>query len=420
MINTSLQKCGYIQSINTEKWVVNNNGSLAIQFQLNGKTYKFSPIKRGKYDDPIAKGKAIAIAQRIALDIKEGIFDTSVPPSVALSKYKPIPTPYGRTAADAIRDLQEAKEEVAKLNPKLLPIWDSWVESLGLPEATKNDHYRYIRRMIEHYGGSEVTINDTGWFTKLQASLSHRTYNERLSYISSCVTWATEQRLFTGKNAWLRVKPMKQVQTEDHVKPFTKDEISRIVEALETNQFCAKGNHAFKHSHYAPLVKFLFATGCRISEAIALQWKHVDFERRQICICESLSRDLSDKGNGYRRVRKSTKTGNIRYLPLTEGLQKLLLAKKSKDCQPNDLVFPSFTGKNIEPNNFRKRVWAKVLEGLGIEYRYPYQTRHTLLSHVAMEYNLPMAAAIAGHKDLTMVQKNYARFVGNIELPNLI
>lgn len=37
-----------------------------------------------------------------------------------------------------------------------------------------------------------------------------------------------------------------------------------------------------------------------------------------------------------------------------------------------------------------------------------------------MEYNLPMAAAIAGHKNLSMVQKNYARFVGNIELPNLI
>lgn len=409
-----------MQSTNPEKWVINNNGSLAIQFQLNGKTYKFSPIKKGKYNDPIAQGKAIAIAQRIALDIKEGIFDASLPPSIALSKYKPIPTAYGRTAADAVRDFEEAKEEVAKLNPKLLPIWDIWVESLGLPEAIKNDHYRYIRRMIERYAGSQVTITETEWFTKLQPSLSHRTYNERLSYIRSCVKWSIEQKLFTGNNVWLKIKPMKATQTKDHVKPFTKEEIIRIIHALESNQFCAKGNHAFLHSFYAPLVKFLFATGCRTSEAIALQWKHVDFEREQICICESLSRDLSDKGNGYRRIRKSTKTGNLRYLPITSALNELLRNIQPENYSPDGLVFPSFTGKHIEPNNFRKRVWAKVLTGLGIEYRYPYQTRHTLLSHVAMEYNLPMAAAIAGHKDLTMVQKNYARFVGKLELPDLI
>jgi hypothetical protein len=36
--------------------LVDNHGSVSIQFQLDGKTYKFNPVKGGKYDDPIALG----------------------------------------------------------------------------------------------------------------------------------------------------------------------------------------------------------------------------------------------------------------------------------------------------------------------------------------------------------------------------
>ncbi|MEL6413041.1 MAG: hypothetical protein AAFQ08_02870, partial [Bacteroidota bacterium] len=32
--------------------------------------------------------------------------------------------------------------------PKLLTLWDRWVESLNLPDSTKNNHYHCCRVMI--------------------------------------------------------------------------------------------------------------------------------------------------------------------------------------------------------------------------------------------------------------------------------
>jgi integrase len=50
------------------------------------------------------------------------------------------------------------------------------------------------------------------------------------------------------------------------INPFTREERDVIIRRFE------ESNH---YSYYAPLVKLLFFTGCRPSEAIALQWKHI-------------------------------------------------------------------------------------------------------------------------------------------------
>jgi integrase len=62
-------------------------------------------------------------------------------------------------------------------------------------------------------------------------------------------------------------------------------------------------------------------------------------------------------------------------------LQNLLLNRRPDGYQPHDLVFPSPKGKPISDQNFRKRAWKTVLSKMGVEYRKPYNSRHTLTSH---------------------------------------
>jgi integrase len=50
--------------------------------------------------------------------------------------------------------------------------------------------------------------------------------------------------------------------------------------------------------------------------------------------------------------------------------------------KPNDMVFPSPSGKPVDLNNFRNRTWKTVLAGLDIQYRKLYQTRHTFITHI--------------------------------------
>jgi integrase len=160
-------------------------------------------------------------------------------------------------------------------------------------------------------------------------------------------------------------------------------------------------------------------TGVRTGEAIALQWKHVEFEYLQIKICESLSVDKA--GNGYQRIRKGTKTGTTRYLPMSESLSGLLSSIAPAAPSPEALVFPGPAGQHIDPGRFRQHIWKPLLAKVGIEYRNPYQTRHTLLTHAVMDPAIGVlgAAKLAGHKDSRMVTQHYARFIGQPDLPDL-
>ena len=47
---------------------------------------------------------------------------------------------------------------------------------------------------------------------------------------------------------------------------------------------------------------------------------------------------------------------------------------------PTDLVFPSPKGFSINDNNFCNRAWKKILTICQIEYRSPYQIRHSAIS----------------------------------------
>ncbi len=77
-----------------------------------------------------------------------------------------------------------------------------------------------------------------------------------------------------------------------------------------------------EYGHYHDLVKFFLLTGCRTSEALGLQWKHIDFDRKAIYLVESLA---SDKDGSL--IRKSTKTGKGRVFNMTDPIEVMLRAR---------------------------------------------------------------------------------------------
>ena len=89
----------------------------------------------------------------------------------------------------------------------------------------------------------------------------------------------------------------------------------------------------------------------------------------------------------------------------------MLLARRPAECDPNGLVFTSPKGGAIDDHNFRNRAWKTVLTRLEIDYRKPYITRHTLISH-ALDLGMnPVAVAqLTGH-DVQVLYQNYA---GNV------
>ena len=287
--------------------------------------------------------------------------------------------------------------------------YKAWLDSLNLPAQTRNNHYHWLGRMVEK---ANPELDQIAWFVN-DTKLSAKTWNERKSYLASCYDWLIEQDAWRETNHYKALKARKASKT-DRVKPFSKDEIKLILEALSSDTY-VKPSSNYPHSHYVPFVRFLFITGTRLGEAIALTWDCIDEENSLIAIKQALGRALSSSPNTRRKVLKETKTGAIHYLPLNDELRKIF------NCQNKDskYIFPNHAGNShIDTDSFRKTVWKPVLAKLGIPYRYPYQSRHTVLSEVAKTQGLLAASKLAGHTDAKMVSKHYAKYIETVELPS--
>lgn len=385
--------------------VFNNNGTIAITFDHRKKRFVLSGL--GDYSDSKQLQQVKQTELRIKSDRKSNNFPFTDNESVKLFYF-----PSSEDRQQMIARTIATERKADKLNPSLLSIWDKWVVTLGLSQATLNNHYHSCRQMILM---SNPKSQDVKWFDSIRDGLSARTFNERKSMLKTCIDWAISNDLVSGKNPYESVKTKKS-ERSDHAKPFSRDEVAAIIEAFESDRFVHKSSH-FSHSHYVPFIKFQFVTGCRIGEAIALQWKHVDFANRRILIEQALGRDLASSPNASKKILKSTKTGAIGFVPMNDLLYDLLLAHKPIDAKPTDWVFKGHRGDYISTSSFRD-TWKLVLSHLDIEYRYPYQMKHTALSFVATQQGLLAASKLARHSDITMAARHYARFVDEVKLPD--
>jgi integrase len=351
---------------------LDNKGTIQIKVTIQGHLYRFNPVPYGRFDDPRDLEQAKAIALQMSIDLSLGRFDTSLARYRVTQGEPPKPVP-----------------------KKLLALWDMWVESLDLPEETRADHYEMTRRQIAKVGQG---LQETGWFKS--CTLAPTTYNTRRRFLARCLGWAMLQG-FLDLNPWLSVRPRKVIRKL--IKPFTPGELERILWGFE--RICP---------HYYPIVAFLAATGCRLSEAIGITWENIDLEKGTLCICESLS--VKRSGNGYQRHRKETKAGTVRVLGTPEALRTILEPLRS----PKGLVFKSPRGLAIGSTGLRDR-WVKVLKAQGIPYRNMHVLRHTCLS-MAIEQGTSLVgvAYLAGHSDLTMVTRTYGHMINRPSLPKVL
>jgi integrase len=285
--------------------------------------------------------------------------------------------------ATALAKLAKIEEVASPESLNLLETWDKYIDfkrpSVSPSylahqlQATRN----HLEKLSSSPGMDAVAIRD--WAMK---HLTVDSAKRLVSQLSACYTWAKNNKLievnpFMGMTSEIKLPRSKRVNTGDReIEPFTATERDSIIVAFKSNQFC----HPFtpknyQHSNYATYVEFLFYTGCRPSEAIGLQWKNIDFDKRIVLFQEAVVQ--SPRG----RIRKGgLKTQAFRKFKINDQLREILESAKPLSRSAGSLVFPAPEGGFIVQDNFRKRVWKKILQGLDLQYRVPYQTRHTFIT----------------------------------------
>lgn len=368
--------------------VKNSNNRLQLVFTYSGKRHY---ISLGISDTPLNLKLAQDKAFEVQRDIEYGEFDPTY------ERYKP-----------ELETVEVPEEPIEEDIPLDLPaLWAKYIE---VRQAGKSPStIRMYRWVAKHLERCEVKQLDepqavSDWLIgHVPADSTKRV----LTQLSACCKWAKKSGIlnsnpFEGMAADIKVKKVSNEEFE--IFPFTRQERDRIIKAFKQNCY---------YNGYAAMVEFLFLTGCRPSEAVALKWKHVN----ETTISFEQSRVYS--GHGY-TLKDGLKTQRARKFPINTQLARLLTEIKPEHVQREQLLFPSPKGKYITWNNFTNRAWQTVMASLAdIEYRNPYQTRHTFCSLCREAGISSIQIANWVGNSATMIDRVYAKAVEKIEVPEL-
>lgn len=154
-----------------------------------------------------------------------------------------------------------------------------------------------------------------------------------LNYYRSCCDWAVDSGLIVNNpfSSLVIPRPKKKSTDADDYRAFTLEQRDIIIESFE--------NHS-TYSYYAPLVKFMFWTGCRTGEAFALTWGDISPDCCHVFI---------NKSRNLHGILKGTKNGKKRIFPTfpNSKLQKLLLEIRPESPDQDEVIFLSKLGSKM-------------------------------------------------------------------------
>jgi integrase len=180
--------------------------------------------------------------------------------------------------------------------------------------------------------------------------VSRATVRETVRTLNNVLATAEEDGLIPANPARKMGKYLSATDATEasEVEIFDRAEVGRLLELAESD-----------FPEYHPFVLCLARTGMRLGEAIALEWRDVDWITRVLLVRRSRRRGrVSEPKNGkLRRVDMSAQLADVlRGLKTLQEAEAVLAGR-----EPPERVFSAPDGGPVSEDVFRKRVWTPLL-----------------------------------------------------------
>ena len=343
-------------------------------------------------DTPVNRQKLESFMNKIDRDIKLGIFkyENYFPNSPNVKRFAELPD-RAPTTSNAVSN-----------SPLLEDFAEEWF--LESEVTWKISYQRTVRGILEkhllpQFGKTEVSHITKGDILKFRSTLAKVPNRnkiglspDRINHIMTALRQILNDAAdrFHFSTPFVGIKPLKVPKTQ--VDPFTIEEVNLILAKIRAD--------------YRDYYTVRFYTAMRTGEIDGLQWKFVDFERRQILIRETLVQG---------RVETPKTAGSIREIHMSAPVYDALKNQWKITGEHDGFVFCNRAGKPLDHPNVTMRIWYPTLKYLGLKRRRPYQTRHTMATlWLAAGENPEWIARQMGHTSTEMLFTVYSRFVPNL------
>lgn len=374
-----------------------DNGCLFFDFRHAGQRCR---EQTALPDSPANRKNLSKVLQLIEADISTGTFDYQryFPSSRNVSKFKAL-NGEGQGAVTA-PVLQESLQSNLPLFKDFAETWFAekeveWRKTHRI--STRADLDRLLKPQFGDKAVDQVTKADILTFRATLAKanargkttlLSPRRINKIMGPLRQILCEAADR--FNFRTPFHGIKSLKFRKSD--IMPFTLEQVKSILNTVRVD---------FRNYY---TVRFF--TGMRTGEVDGLKWKFVDFEHRQILVRETVV-------NG--EVEYTKNDGSQRDIQMSQAVYEALKSQEKATRHMSGYVFCNTQGNPLDHKNVTNRVWTPLLRYLGIEYRRPYQCRHTAATlWLAAGENPEWIARQMGHTSTEMLFRVYSRFVPNL------
>ncbi|MBN4000699.1 tyrosine-type recombinase/integrase [Nostoc sp. LPT] len=283
----------------------------------------------------------------------------------------------------------------------LSELWDSYCKSRSGQLTSTTLELKYIK----YYGGlldkcphkyPSEALKVKHW---LLLNRSEDTTKRFLIQLNALMRWAVSRGL-ASENTFKDLDKDLRLNNNSQIDPFTVNELSAILDVF--------------HGHYfESFIRFLALTGCRTSEAVALQWSQIELGYTHLTFNASYSLDL--------RQRKPTKNSDHRRIPCNASLAALLANQPRID----HYVFHSTVGTVVNIRTLCAHVWQPRIQklidaGQVGRYRPVNNLRHTAITRMLESgLTIPEVAYIVGNTP-RMIMQYYSGVSCNLKIPETL
>lgn len=268
----------------------------------------------------------------------------------------------------ALKDYLEFSEENHRLSTfyNRMKVLEAHTQSLDELELTEI-HKIMIKDIIE----------------KLDSSIGHK--KELLKYIRQVFENAIDNRkLLVNPAKNINLKGDKNLQEKANtLTAMTQEEIARVISYTRE----------IKHAWY-PIFYVTYQLGLRSSEAVALEFEDIDWDKSHVVISKSWCK--------YKKGFVPPKNGSSRIVPMNKQL-KLFLRELSLSSNSRGFVLPRM---NSWINGGATGILQAIQKELGIKLTNYHSLRASFITHLLRNgMSVVSVQAMVGHTELSTTQR---------------
>jgi integrase len=262
-----------------------------------------------------------------------------------------------------------------------------WVERYhgrgrrGFRDQTRDDYRRQLEQYVFRYFPDRTRLTDVspsaiagfvGWLCDASKQdgreLADSTIRNIMAPLRACLGTAVREGLIRSNPARdIDLPHRPSVESDDEeVRALTRDQLEMFLRVV--------------HPRFRVFFHLLAATGVRISEAIALEWRHIEL----------------DGSSPHVKIRQRIVRGELgppksrhgrRDIPISHELVQALRKQRdqAEGSSDTDPVFPSTAGTVLAPSNVSRRVLKPAAEEVGAPWAGFHAFRHTCASMLFAE-----------------------------------